>query len=208
MNTKKREKYYLIIVLILILVCFLYLNSKSTYTAFESEIDGSASAKTAGIHLSINGVDVVENNDSTLNNQIILDNTTWVSTHTREAKLSPGSTGTISLELDPEDSEVAIVYEFRFVDKVIDNDKLLNFSNITSDDDTFIRTGVDTYSGIISLTDIANHKKIHISVDFFFDYMNDIEGITEDNQSFDDFFEIHFHALQYQGETLVPYSGT
>ena len=143
-----------------------------------------------------------------LNNQIILDNTTWVSTHTREAKLSPGSTGTISLEVDPAGSEVAVLYEFRFVDKVIDEDKLLNFSNITSDDDTFIRTGVDTYSGIISLTDIANGKKIHISVGFYFDYLTDIEGITEDNQAYDDLFEIHFHGLQYQGETLTPYSGS
>ncbi|MBQ6404517.1 MAG: hypothetical protein IJJ63_00555 [Bacilli bacterium] len=208
MDTEKREKRYIIIVLILIVGCFLYLSSKNTYTAFESEIDANASTKTAGIHLSINGVDVVENNDSTLNNQIILDNTTWVSTHTREAKLSPGSTGTISLELDPAGSEVAVLYEFRFVDKVIDEDKLLNFSNITSDDDTFIRTGVDTYSGIISLTDIANGKKIHISVGFYFDYLTDIEGITEDNQAYDDLFEIHFHGLQYQGETLTPYSGS
>ena len=208
MNTEKRDKKYIIIVLILIIGCFLYLGSKNTYTAFESEIDGTVAAKTAGIHLSINGEDVVENNDTTLSNQIILNNTTWVSTHTREAKLSPGSTGTISLELDPAGSEVAVLYEFRFVDKVIDEDKLLNFSNITSDDDTFVRTGVDTYSGIISLTDIANGKKIHISVGFYFDYLTDIEGITEDNQTYDDLFEIQFHALQYQGETLTPYSGS
>ena len=118
-NTEKREKYYILIILFLIIGCFLYLNSRSTYTSFESEIDGAAAVKTAGIHLSVNGVDIVENYDGSLSNQIILDNTTWVSTHTREAKLSPGSSGTISLELDPAGSEVAILYEFQFVDKAI-----------------------------------------------------------------------------------------
>ena len=207
MKTDKKDKKYIVVVLLLIVVCFLYLVSKGTYTAFDSEIDATASAKTAGIHLSINGEDVVDSNGGTLDNRIILDNTTWVSTHTREAKLSPGSSGTISLELDPAGSEVAILYEFRFVDKFIDNDKLLNFSSIISDDDTFIQTGIDTYTGIITLTDIANSKVIHISVDFYFDYLTDIPGISEDNQVFDDLFEIHFHALQYNGETLVPYSG-
>ena len=199
-NTEKREKYYIFIVLILIIGCFLYLGSKSTYTLFESEIEGAASVKTA---------DILENQSSgVIDDRIILDNTTWVSTHTREEKLSPGSTGTISLEVDPAGSEVAIVYEFRFVDKVIDEEKLLNFSNIVSDDNTFIRTGVDTYSGIITKADIANGKKVHINVGFYFDYLTDIPGITEDNQTFDDLFEIHFHALQYQGGTLTPYSGS
>lgn len=208
-NTEKREKYYIFIILILIIGCFLYLGSKSTYTLFESEIEGEASVKTAGIHISINGVDILENQSSgVIDERIILDNTTWVSTHTREEKLSPGSTGTISLEVDPAGSEVAIVYEFRFVDKVIDEEKLLNFSNIVSDDNTFIRTGVDTYSGIITMADIANGKKVHVNVGFYFDYLTDIPGITEDNQTFDDLFEIHFHALQYQGGTLTPYSGS
>ena len=32
-----------------------------------------------------------------------------------------------------------------------------------------------------------------------------MEAIEEDNQELDDLFEIHFHALQYRGEELVPY---
>ena len=40
---------------------------------------------------------------------------------------------------------------------------------------------------------------------FLFDYLTDTEGITEDNQVLDDLFEIHFHAIQYNGETITPY---
>ncbi len=202
----QKKKLFPFVVILVLVGCFLYLGAKGTYTSFESEIDGNVSASVAGIQLKINGVDVVGNNDGTLDNRIILDNTTWVSTHTREEKISPGSSGTIDLTLDPSGSEVAILYEFRFVDKKIDDDKLLTFSTITSDD-TFTRTGVDTYTGVFTMSDIDNHKTVHISADFFFDYLTDIEGITEDNQVLDDLFEIHFHAIQYNGETITEYVG-
>lgn len=201
---KDKKKKFTIVFIVIIISCFLYLGAKATYTSFESNIEGNVSVPVAGIHLKINGVDVIDNNDGTLDNRIILDNTTWVSTHTREEKISPGSSGTIDLNLDPTGSEVAILYEFRFVDKKIDDDKLLTFGDITSNE-TLIRTGVDTYTGIISLDDIENNKTFRVSADFFFDYLNDIEGITEDNQVLDDLFEIHFHAIQYQGETITEY---
>lgn len=200
----ENQKKILTFVILVIVLGFLYFGARSTYTSFESLINGNARTTIAGIHLKINGVDAVENNDGTLDNRVILDNTTWVSTHTRAEKISPGSTGTIDLELDPAGSEVAILYEFRFVDKRIDNDKLLTFSQITSSSG-IVRTSQDTYSGIITLQDIENHTKPLISANFYFDYLEDIEGITEDNQILDDLFEIHFHATQYQGETLQPY---
>ena len=194
------------IFLFLTIGCFFYLISKSTYTSYESNTTGKVNAKTAGIHLSINGFDVM-NSGEVLDNRIILENTTWESTHTREKKISPGSSGTIDLEVDPSSSDVAILYEFQFVDKVIDEEKLLNFGDIVSDDSSFVRTGIDTYTGVFTLEDLNDEKKANIHVDFYFDYLNDIEGITEDNQVFDDLFEIHFHAIQYKGEEIIPYSG-
>ena len=203
MNEKK-ERRKIIIIIAVIILCFLYLGAKVTYTTYESFIEGRSTAKTAGIHLKINGTDVASSDS--LDNSIILDNITWTSTHTRPGKISPGSSGTIDLELDPTGSEVAVLYEFQFIDKLMDNDKLITFSNITCDH-TLVQTAADTYSGILTLSDVNNGVKVNVSVDFTFDYLTDIEGITEDNQVLDDLFEIHFHALQYQGETLVPYSG-
>ena len=200
----KDKKIITIICFVLCIGCILYLGAKATYTSYESQIEGNVANPVAGIHLKINGVDVVSNNDGTLDNRVILDNTTWVSTHTREEKISPGSTGTIYLEVDPTGSDVAILYEFRFVDKKIDDDKLLTFGPISSDR-TLTRTSEDTYTGVFTLSDITNNQKAHITASFFFDHLNDIEGITEDNQVLDDFFEIHFHAVQYRGEQIVEY---
>lgn len=189
------------IVCIIVIICFLYLGGKTTYTSFESFINGLMQVKTANIALTINGTDVVE---GILDNEILLQNLTWTSTYTRSGKISPGSRGTVNLELNPTGSEVAILYEFQFIDKSIDTTKLLNIDNITCDGQ-LVRTAADTYSGIITLADITNHSTIHLSFDFYFDATVDIEGIREDNHNYEDLFEVNFHAVQYRGETLVPY---
>lgn len=203
---KDKKKTIGIFVLVLLVGCFLYFKARATYTSYESNVEGRVSTNVGEIHIKINGVDVVATNDGTLDNRVILDNITWESTHTREGKISPGSTGTIDLEVDPSGSEVAILYEFRFVDQQIDEDKLLTFSNIVPAEG-MVRTSADTYTGVITLNDITAGKKYHLSTDFLFDYITDIEGITEDNQILDDLFEIHFHAVQYEGETITPYTG-
>ena len=194
------KKNCIYIFVFICILSFLYLGAKSTYTSFESHTSTIMKAKTAGIHLKINGQDITS---GLINNNVILENTEWTSSRTREGKISPGSVGHINLELDPTGSEVAIMYEFQFLDKKIDDDKLLNFSSIVSDD--LVRISRDTYAGIITLNDLNNNKKINIVANFYFDYLTDIPGIEEDNQVLDDLFEIHFHAVQYNGDELVPY---
>ena len=119
--------------------------------------------------------------------------------------ISPGSSGVIELELDPTQSEVAILYEFQLIDKNIDSTKLVEFESVSSDGDV-IKTAEDTYSGIITLDDINNNVKPVISIAFNFDYEDDIEIDDDESQTLDNLFEIHFHAVQYRGEQLVPYS--
>lgn len=191
-------------IIILCSLAFLYFGAKGTYTAYESLINKDMDNRVAPIHLRINGEEIGA--DSVLDNRIILDNITWTSSHTRAGKLSPGSTGTFEFELDPTGSEVAILYQIQLIDKEVDPDKIVTFQNVTSDR-TLVRTAIDTYSGIITLSNIEAEQKTHISIDFIFDDTEDIEGITEDNQVYEDFFEIHFTAFQYKGEQLVAYTG-
>lgn len=193
-----------IILILLICFVFLYFGAKGTYTAYETNTQSRAEANISDIHLTINGEEV--GTDEVLDDSIILDNISWTNTHTRNLKISPGSTGSFTFDLDPSGSEVAILYELQFVDKIIDGDKILTFSNITCDH-TLVQTDEDVYSGIITMADINNEDVIHVTVNFYFDSTTDIEGYSTDNQIYEEFFEIHFHAIQYRGETLVPYSG-
>ena len=81
----------------------------------------------------------------------------------------------------------------------------LTFDSITSDH-TFTRTAVDEYTGIITLSDLENEDTINITINFHFDATQDMDAIENDNQNLDDLFTIQFHALQYHGETITPYT--
>lgn len=198
------SKKIFLIIMALCALAFLYFGAKGTYTAYESIVHGTVHNDVAQIHLLINGNEL--GTDDVIDNQIILDNITWSSTHTRTGKISPGSSGSFTFELDPSTSEVAILYEIQFLDKVANDDKVLTFTSITCDR-TLTRTAADTYSGIFTLSDINNSQKAHVTVAFEFDGDEDIEVLSEEEVEYEDLFEINFHAVQYQGETLTPYTG-
>ncbi len=202
----KREfkKHTILIVVVISLLAFLYLNAKSTYTSYESNVQTKIESDIADFQLKINGYDV--SGAGTLSDEILLDHFTWESTHTREGKISPGSRGICDLVLDPTGSEVAILFEFEFVGKDQDETKLLNFGSITSQY-SIVQTGPSTYAGIIPKSAIENGDTVTITLEFYFDAEVDIEGIEVDEHQYDDLFEINFHAQQYLGETLVPYTG-
>lgn len=204
-NTLIERKRNKIIFIIVVIGCFLYLGAKATYTSYESLIDSNANVPISQIKIFINGENVVANSGS-LNNNILLDNVEWTSTHTREGKISPGSSGTISLELDATESEVAILYDFQLVDKEVDEDKYLTFTSVTSSD-TIVKTSADTYSGILTMDDIEDGKIVNLEINFEFDSTTDIEGIEDDTHNYSDLFDINFHAVQYKGEELVAYNG-
>lgn len=187
-----------ILFFVVLVVCFLYLGSKVTYTSYESDITGRVTEKVAQFKLLVNGKDVQ-------NEKIVIDNIKWNSEHTREGKISPGSCGFFEVNLDPSQSDVAILYKFSFVDKAVDNSKLIIFDNITTSGADIIKTGKTEYSGIITLDHIKAGQKPKIKVDFC--YPDDVEDVpfVEDNGNLDDFFEIDFQAYQYLGEELVEY---
>ena len=194
----------ILFVFVLVTIVFLYFGAKGTYTSYESNVEAKTGNTVSQLKLSINGVDL--GSDEIIDNRILIENVTWTSSHTRAGKISPGSTGQFNFELDPTESDVAILYEFQLIDKTVDPDKLLTFNSVTSNR-SIVRTAVDTYSGIISLSDINNELTTNVTIGFVYTDTEDVEGYTGSNDDLEDFFEIHFRALQYKGETLVPYTG-
>ena len=63
--------------------------------------------------------------------------------------------------------------------------------------ETMKKKGVSTYSLINSHN--MNPRTIN--------NLKHNKGITVDNQVLSDLFEIHFHAIQYNGETITEYTG-
>ena len=192
--------------IIILLLCLAYIGTKFTFSLYESNLDTDVSGNISDIKLKINNVNIVNNTGDI--SEVVVTDITWTSTsHTRVGKISPGATGTFNLRLDPYGSQVAILYRFTFIDKTIDSDKILTFTDIRASNGNVIRTGVNEYSGIISLADINNSQTITLNIDFEYTDEEDMEPFTEDSENLDDFFTINFEALQYNGETLIPYTG-
>jgi hypothetical protein len=192
------------LVFILIVFSFLYFGSKATFTSYESSIRGNINSSVGKIKIKINDIDVT--NSGALDNSVLIDNITWTSNHVREGKIAPGSSGSIELDIDATGSDVAIKFDLELIDKSVDNDKLITFTKFTDNSGDLIRTGVSTYSGIITLDDIASSDSICVTLDFSFLDDGDMEAISEDDQNLDDLFVINFHAIQYNGEELVKYT--
>lgn len=200
----KSSKLKIIIFSFTVIICFafLYYNSISSYSSYESSIDGSVDSKVSGIKLNINGQDVILNSE----NGVLLDNIILNSSaHTRPGTISPGADGNISFTLDPSGSGVAILYDFTIIDKQSDKNKLLTCTGFKSSNGNLIRTGENTYTGLITLDDINKNKVIDLSLGFIFDD-EEVEGITSDDAPLENFISISFHAVQYNGEEIVPYS--
>lgn len=172
---------------IIIFFCFFYLKSKKTYTSYESNIDSNTTSSVAQWNIKIN-----EKNISTVKN-ILIDDIVWNTEHTRSGKVSPGSTGTITLIVDPALTEVNIKYQLSIIDKSIDNNKLLTVNSVSSDLNNLI--GINgVYTGFITFQDAINNKKdtITINVEWVDDDTND------DFNSGDEFIELNFKAIQYK----------
>lgn len=198
MEKMSKRKYKICFILILI-GCFLYLSNKITYTSYESKIGGSVKNDVARFKLLINGKDAASFDN------VLIEDVVWDSTNTREGKLSPGSCGFFELNLDPSESDVALLYKFSFVDHKVDEGKIIEFNKIESNNSKIVRTDNTEYSGIITLDDIKNGNKPKIRVDFCYPDIGEQEPFTEDNNNLDDFFTIDFSTYQYLGEELVEY---
>ena len=198
MRDKKYNKKIGIFLLVVFCFVVLYFCSVHTYMSYESSIDGALSADIAGIHIAIDGKDILSKD---LKDGVILDNINWNVSHTRDGKVAPGAVGNVTFTLDPNGSDVAFTYTFTINDKQSGLEKLLKFNNFSSDNGNLTKTGENEYTGLVTLDDINNGKVINITMGFEFSN-EDIEGEDFDDSNLDDYFSIDFKAIQYNGEKI------
>lgn len=122
-------------------------------------------------------------------------------------KIAPGTTGYFDIAIDPTDTEVSFRYDITFdftgLSKsfIIENIEETNGYNI-------IRTAENTYSNIITLTDIKNGIKNNIRVHIKWQNNEELnDSDTEIGMTPDYSIEIPviITTTQYFNETLEPY---
>ncbi len=189
----------------LVIVCVLYLTNNLTFSSYESKIDGEVDSKIAHWNININEENITDSYDTVID----IDDISWDTSHTATGKVSPGSTGVFTIEIDPTDTELAFSYDIKFKDKVINNDYVLTMTSITSSDSYLIHTEIDKYTGLFSLNDINTKVKKVITINIA--WLNDDDNNESDSNISDSvedikYIDLEFRAKQYNGELIKDYT--
>lgn len=198
-NVKKVLQVFLVV--ILILLCLLFLKSRVTYTSYESNVEGKVASSVARWNIKIDGKDITTDEVST---GIKIDNIKWNSKNVREGKVAPGSEGTMFINIDPSETDVAIYYELEAIDKTIDESKHLKITSISFNNVELRKIAVNKYAGVLTLEDIRNGVKPQVEVKVIWENTEDEVFDPETVNDLDAFLVFNFMAKQYQGEALPP----
>lgn len=187
MNKKK-----IIGLIAILLVCFLYLKSNSTYTSYESEVSSDVKSEIADWNIKINDTLINGTNE----NGIDIDTIEWETEHTREGAASPGTSGVITITIDPTTTNVSFDYVLEIIDKTVDESKTLTVTKVESSLQTLSKEE-NKYKGTMLLKDISQNKKDIIKISAKWED-NGQDTVVEpgDEPTKEDFIEINFKATQ------------
>lgn len=187
------------LIAILIVLCLFFLKSRVTYTSYETEVEGKVASPIANWIISIDGKTITEEEEVA---GIKIDDISWYNDYARGNKVAPGSTGEMTISIDPSGTDVAIYYELEVIDKSVDDTKFLTVKNIYFDNNELTKIDVNKYMGVLSLSDIRSGVKPQMKFDVVWESTEDIVYDREAVSDLDGFLVVNFTARQYNGEAL------
>ena len=142
---------------------------------------------------------------------IVIDSFTYDnSTNVAAGRIAPGTSAYFDLVVDATECDVAVKYDITFNFDDVAYSENISFVVDELDANSTVKTGENTYSGIIDLDTIDNEEVVTLRITVTWDNIesfndNDtIIGTTRDSRVA---LPITVKAVQYLGEQLVPYNG-
>lgn len=204
---KKNKVKILIFVIVLLLIILIY-KLVETYALFYSELNGTVEISNGVWRINVNNTEVTTGTSVTFNINNI---TTSSNSHIMAGKLAPGSSGSFIIEINATSTDVSVKYDVMLDEDLLTNSNFV-ITNIEEINDTgeLVRTGENTYTGILSLEDIQDNNRARINVEFEWadidgtdENMADLEVGTVYNGQFQ--IPITVHLIQYLGEEIEEY---
>lgn len=124
-------------------------------------------------------------------------------------KISPSSTGYMDMVIDPTGTDVAVKYDIELDLTGVSNLAISARLEMTSGENTLIKTGENKYTGIISLADVQDEKTANIRCYVTWD--NDETKNDKDTEIGSQVvasivsLSLDVTVTQYLGETITPY---
>ena len=204
MNKKIIKKMLILIALVMIL--FAIYKIIQIYAVFYNEAQGNMQEKIANLTVYVNNTDITT---AQVENFVIDTFNLEKNEHVKDGKLAPGLAGDFHSTIEPSNTNVAIKYELQIKKENLVNSKAQLISiEETQNNKPLVRTGENSYTGLISLADIQAGKKdvIKIKVQWSDTGETDKEDTqigTVKNPKIE--IPITVNATQYLGEEITPY---
>ena len=206
------KKVYILIFLIMLL--FTTYEIANSYAKYTSEASGTASKQAGAWVVEVNDEEITSSS-STKTFQIA--NLTYpANNYVLENKMAPTSTGYFDIEIDPTGASVAIRYDLTIdfsalsVSNAINFDSAYKVVNNVESATGIVKTGANTYSGIIPLSEVKAGTSTTLR--FYVAWTDDGTGTNDDadsalglSQDVSLALPVSVTVSQYLGETLVPY---
>lgn len=194
-------------VLVIALAAITYILFKDTFALFEDNAYGIVNNDIGKWVIKLSN-EVIS---SGLSEEVNVDNFVYESVETvKEGFIAPGTSAYFDLVFDATDCDVAVKYDIEFKVDEIDYEDNIRVSVQELNSGSTIKTAENTYSGIISLESIENKELVTLRINVEWDDIEDYNesdtelGIVADNKLR---IPVNVHAVQYLGETIIPYEG-
>lgn len=200
---KKQKKIYLLYICIILILIYCIIQ---IYAVFQSEIGGTVKIVNGVWQIKVNNTDISNGINKEFNVSEIDINE---NEHVKQGNLAPGLSGTFDISIDPSNTDVSVRYDVSLNQENLTN-KNITIKSITETKEgtTLVRTGENTYTGVIPLERIKQGIDNNIEVEI--EWKNDDTNNEEDtNMGRQEDYKLEIpiivHVSQYLGEEIVAY---
>ena len=198
----KKIKLVLVVALIILVSITIY-NIRGSFALFESAITVESDSNTGSWNIYINNTNISgATTEFTVNNINVETNN-----HVVANRMAPGTSAYFDLNIVPTGTDVSIKYDITFDFSELSTSLVVE--DITElNNRTLVRTGENTYSGVITLNEIKNNVTSNVRVSIRWDNNeNNNEIDTEIGRNVNGFISIpvQINVIQYLGERLIEY---
>lgn len=197
------KKYAYLVIFFLTIIMMTSVITK-TFSLFQTEGIAIVNEDIGRWKITVNDIDATGETKSFEVNDFLYEDSTVVENN----KIAPGRSGYFDIILNPEGTDVSILYDLDFDFTKITNKAITTSVEVISGDH-IIKTGENKYTGIINLADIQKGVKNTLRVKIKWE---NIENNDEDDSSLGIMknakitIPVSIHLVQYLGEEIVPYN--
>lgn len=199
----KNLRKVLILAMMIICVVLIY-KIINIYAVFHSEVEANVKLENGVWNIKVNETQITAGVET----QFIIDQiTTTENSHVKPGTLAPGLSGSFTIGISPENTNVSVRYDITLNQEELGNSNL-KIKSIQEIENNYelIKTGENMYTGVIPLDKISNgiKHKIQMEVEWIDDGLNNENDTKLGKDTKPLQIPVIVHVSQYLGEEIQP----